>query len=57
LILAFCQRWNKNFGLGSLAATMIPYSIWMLITGLILAIVWMILGLPPGPGVGIYYSL
>lgn len=57
LILAFCQRWNKNFGLGSLAATMIPYSIWLLITGLILAIVWMILGLPPGPGVGIYYSL
>ncbi len=57
LILAFCQRWNKNFGLGSLAATMIPYSIWLLITGLILAMVWIGLGLPLGPGVGSDYVL
>ncbi|WJY18985.1 AbgT family transporter [Alteriqipengyuania flavescens] len=24
LILIFCQRWQKDFGLGSLAATMLP---------------------------------
>ncbi len=57
LILAFCQRWNKEFGLGSLAATMIPYSIWMLITGMVLAMVWIALGLPLGPGVGSGYEL
>jgi aminobenzoyl-glutamate transport protein len=57
LILAFCQRWNKDFGLGSLAATMIPYSIWMLITGLALAMVWIGLGLPLGPGAGTTYAL
>lgn len=57
LILAFCQRWNKEFGLGSLAATMIPYSIWMLITGMVLAMVWIGLGLPIGPGVGSGFEL
>ena len=57
LILAFCQRWNKEFGLGSLAATMIPYSVWLLITGAILAMIWIGLGLPLGPGVGTEYLL
>ena len=31
LILVFAQRWKKDFGLGSLTAMMLPYSIWMLI--------------------------
>lgn len=57
LILAFCQRWNKDFGLGSLAATMIPYSVWLLLTGLMLAILWLWLGLPLGPGVAIEYTI
>jgi len=57
LILAFCQRWNKDFGLGSLAATMIPYSIWMMITGLIMAVLWIWTGLPLGPGAGTEFTL
>jgi aminobenzoyl-glutamate transport protein len=57
LILAFCQRWNKEFGLGSLAATMIPYSIGILIFGMALAMIWIGLGLPLGPGVGSGYVL
>ena len=39
LILIFCQRWQKDFGLGSLAATMLPYSIGLMVVGLGLAIV------------------
>jgi aminobenzoyl-glutamate transport protein len=50
LILVFAQRWQKNFGLGSLTAMMIPYSIWLLITGVILMILWVYLGLDLGPG-------
>jgi len=50
LILVFAQRWQKDFGLGSLTAVMIPYSIWMLITGVILMMVWVFLGLDLGPG-------
>ncbi len=57
LILTFCQRWNKEFGIGSLVATMIPYSIWLLLTGMVLVLLWIVVGLPLGPGVGTSYSL
>jgi aminobenzoyl-glutamate transport protein len=50
LILVFAQRWQKDFGLGSLTATMIPYSIWMLTLGVALMMIWVLLGLPLGPG-------
>jgi aminobenzoyl-glutamate transport protein len=57
LILTFCQRWQKEFGIGSLAATMIPYSIWLLISGTVMVIVWILLGLPLGPGASSAYTL
>ena len=50
LVLIFAKRWQKDFGLGSLTAMMIPYSIWMLITGVVLVIGWIALGVPLGPG-------
>lgn len=57
LILVFAKRWQKDFGLGSLTAMMIPYSIWMLITGVILVVAWAYLGLPLGPGAPMAYTL
>jgi len=57
LILVFAQRWVPEFGLGSLTATMIPYSIWMMISGLILTFVWVYLGLPLGPGADVEFTL
>jgi len=50
LILVFAQRWKPDFGLGSLTAMMIPYSIWLLISGVIMLMAWIFLGLPLGPG-------
>ncbi len=57
LILVFAQRWAPGFGLGSLTATMLPYSIWMMITGLIMTFAWVYLGLPLGPGAEVGYAL
>jgi aminobenzoyl-glutamate transport protein len=57
LILTFAQRWVPDFGLGSLAATMLPYSLWLLIAGLGLTIGWVMLDLPPGPGATVGYQL
>ncbi|MBY0565265.1 MAG: AbgT family transporter [Hyphomonadaceae bacterium] len=57
LVLTFCQRWCKDFGLGSLTATMLPFSIWILITGIALTFAWVYLGLPPGPGATVEYTL
>ena len=50
LILIFARRWQKDFGIGSLTAMMIPYSVWMLITGVGLMILWIVLGISLGPG-------
>jgi len=57
LILVFAQRWTPSFGLGSLTAMMIPYSVWLLISGVILIMAWIYLGLPLGPGAPVGISL
>lgn len=57
LILTFANRWKEDFGIGSLTATMIPYSIWMLITGLILTMIWAALGLPLGGGATVEFAM
>ncbi|MCR9271475.1 MAG: AbgT family transporter [Henriciella sp.] len=50
LILVFARRWVNDFGLGSLTATMLPYSVWMLISGILLVVGWTYLGFDLGPG-------
>jgi aminobenzoyl-glutamate transport protein len=57
LILIFCQRWQKDFGLGSLAAMMLPYSLWLLAAGTTLMMIWVGLDLPLGPNAPIQYQL
>ncbi|NHK28708.1 TIGR00366 family protein [Parvularcula flava] len=57
LILIFCQRWQKDFGLGSLTAMMIPYSIWLMIGGIALTFFWVWVGWPLGPGADMTYTL
>ncbi|MGA1343708.1 MAG: AbgT family transporter [Hyphomonas sp.] len=57
LILIFAQRWQKDFGLGSLTALMLPYSVWLLISGIALTMGWFFLGLDLGPGAPVGFSL
>ncbi len=57
LVLIFCQRWDREFGLGSLAAAMLPYSIGILITGIALTIGWVVLDLPLGPGASVFVDV
>ncbi|MHA3841164.1 AbgT family transporter [Sphingomonas aestuarii] len=54
LILIFCQRWNKDFGLGSLAAMMLPYSMWLLGAGVAIMMIWVGLDLPLGPNAPVF---
>jgi aminobenzoyl-glutamate transport protein len=49
-IIALLQRYDKRFGMGSLIATMLPYTVFFLIAWLLLLIAWVLLGLPLGPG-------
>lgn len=57
LVLVFARRWVPEFGIGSLTSAMIPYSIWLLISGIIMTIAWVYLGLPLGPGAEVGYTL
>jgi aminobenzoyl-glutamate transport protein len=56
LILAWAARYNRQIGIGTLIATMLPYTIFFFIFWVALFYVWVFaLGLPVGPGAGTYY--
>jgi aminobenzoyl-glutamate transport protein len=57
MIVAFMERYDKKAGIGTIIATMLPYTFIFLITWLALLIVWTILGLPIGPGAPLFYEL
>jgi aminobenzoyl-glutamate transport protein len=54
LIVAFVQRYDSKAGIGTVIATMLPYSLAFLFVWTILLVVWMLLGLPLGPGAALY---
>ncbi len=57
LILAVATRYMKNLGIGTLIATMLPYSICFIAGWSVLFYVWVFLfGLPVGPGAATYYT-
>ncbi len=57
LIIAFVQKYDPKAGIGTIIATMVPYSIVFLILWVLLLVAWLTLGLPLGPGAGIHYTL
>ena len=56
LVVAFAQRYDKRAGIGTIMATMLPYSVTFFVLWTMLLIVWYLLGLPLGPGAEIYYT-
>ncbi|TVR91564.1 MAG: AbgT family transporter, partial [Wenzhouxiangellaceae bacterium] len=57
LILAWATRYDKNFGIGTLIATMLPYSIFFFIFWVMLFFLWVFgLGMPVGPGSPTFYT-
>ena len=50
LIIAFIQRFEPKAGIGTLVATMLPYSVAFLVSWSALLAFWYWLGLPLGPG-------
>lgn len=57
LIIAFIQKYEPKAGIGTIIATMVPYSITFLIFWVLLLVVWLALGIPLGPDAGIHYTL
>jgi aminobenzoyl-glutamate transport protein len=56
LILAFAARYDRKLGIGTIVATMLPYTVAFLIGWIILFYVWVFgLGMPVGPEAPTYY--
>lgn len=56
LVIAFLQRYEPKAGIGTVVATMIPYSIVFLLGWSALFAAWIWLGLPLGPGAPLTYA-
>ena len=52
--IGFVRKYNKDAGIGTVIANMIPYSATFAVAWLIQLILWVTLNLPLGPGGGIY---
>jgi len=57
LVLVFARRWVPQFGIGSLTASMIPYSLLLMTAGIVMTIAWVYMGLPLGPAADVGFSL
>lgn len=56
LIVAFIQRYQKQAGIGTVVATMLPYSVVFLIGWILFFIIWILLEIPIGPGASMYLN-
>lgn len=54
LVLGFVRKYEKDAGMGTIIANMMPYSFCFTIVWLIMIVVWMLFDLPLGPGGNIY---
>ena len=56
LIIVYFEKYDSKSGIGSLIATMLPYSIAFFIVWSLLMIVWILFGFSLGPEAGLYYA-
>jgi hypothetical protein len=54
LIVAFAQKYDEKYGIGTIISTMIPYTVILTIFWVLLLVIWMLLGLPLGPDGPLY---
>ena len=55
VILMFMQRYKKDAGIGTYVATLLPYSVAFLVAWSVFFVIWMLVGLPIGPGANLFY--
>ncbi len=55
VIIMFAQRYDKKAGIGTITATMLPYSVAFLVFWTILLVIWLTAGLPIGIETSLFY--
>jgi aminobenzoyl-glutamate transport protein len=56
LVLMFLQRYEPKAGIGTLTATMLPYTLTNAVVWPVMLILWVLLGLSTGPGAPLFYG-
>lgn len=57
LIIAFIQKYDKKAGIGTVIATMLPYTLVFFTVWTLLLVVWFLLGLPLGPDAKLFLNI
>jgi aminobenzoyl-glutamate transport protein len=55
VILVFAQRYDRRAGIGTVISLMLPYSVAFFIGWVIMLAVWLMAGIPLGPGAPVEY--
>jgi aminobenzoyl-glutamate transport protein len=55
LVIAYARKYQPNIGLGTILSMMLPYAAAFGLCWILFFTLWLVLGLPPGPGVPIHY--
>lgn len=56
LIVAFAQKYQKDSGMGTIIATMLPYTITFFVGWSLFLLLWLALDIPVGPGAGLFLN-
>lgn len=56
LIIVYYQKYDAKAGIGTIMATMLPYSIAFFVVWTLLLIIWILIGIPLGPEAGLFYT-
>ena len=54
MVVVFAKKYDKDSGIGTLISTMLPYSLFFMAGWAVLLVIWMVFGLPLGPGAGLF---
>ena len=54
LIVAFVETYDKKAGIGTVVATMLPYTLVFLAAWIVLLVIWLFFGWPLGPGAPLF---
>jgi aminobenzoyl-glutamate transport protein len=56
LVIIFAQKYDKEVGLGTLISAMLPYSVVFALTAIPMLVLWILFGIPLGPGAPMGYT-
>jgi aminobenzoyl-glutamate transport protein len=55
LVISFAQKYDAKIGLGTLLSMMLPYSVAFAVGWTFLLAIWLLFGIPLGPGAFLTY--